>query len=88
LYMAGKTEELLEKTEAYANSVVSNEQEDKREEKARALYSYLYNNKAGIKAYFDMKEKLPKPPEGLIYGLYGDAGKPELLGNHVKDEAP
>jgi hypothetical protein len=71
LYMAGKTEELLEKTDAYANSVASNEQGDKREEKARALYSYLLNNKAGIKAYFDMKEKLPKPPEGLIYGSMG-----------------
>ena len=71
LYINGKTEELLEKTDAYANSVASNEKEDKREEKARALYSYLLNNKAGIKAYFDMKEKLPKPPEGLIYGSMG-----------------
>ena len=71
LYMDGKTEELLEKIDAYANSVASNEQGDKSEEKARALYSYLRNNKAGIKAYFDMKEKLPQPPEGLIYGSMG-----------------
>ena len=71
LYMDGKTEELLAKIDAYANSVASNEKEDKREEKARALYSYLLNNKAGIKAYFDMKEKLPKPPGGLLYGSMG-----------------
>lgn len=53
--------------ETYAVRVESPEEKDKRSQKARELYQYLYNNREGLVPYQKREIRIPEPPEGMVY---------------------
>jgi hypothetical protein len=60
-------EEALGYIDALANSV----EDEKTEEKLRALYKYFNENKEGLKPYQARKLDIPNPPEGQVYRNLG-----------------
>ncbi len=58
---------LLSYIETYANSVDSNDPEDKKAKKARELHRYLSNNKDYLIPWQERNIRLPDPPKGVIY---------------------
>jgi hypothetical protein len=62
-----KIDEMLEYIQAYATSVESPDKKDKSSQKAKELYSYLYNNKAGLLPYNKRGITIPEPAEGIVY---------------------
>lgn len=71
LFEEEKIEEMLEYIRIYADSVASDDEQDKREKNARELYQYLNNNKEGLLPYHKRKIEIPEPPEGVIYKEMG-----------------
>lgn len=72
LYDRCETEELLKSIEIYADSVATEDGEDKREKKARELYGYLAGNKEYLLSYQDREEvEIPDAPKGIIYKNLG-----------------
>ena len=67
LYDEEKPEEMLTYIEDYATSVESPDENDKRSKRARELYQYLNNNKAGLLPYNKQGITIPEPSEGIIY---------------------
>lgn len=63
----GKPEEMLSYIEAYAASVESPDENDKRSKKARELYQYLKNNREGLLPYDKQGIRIPDPKEGIVY---------------------
>lgn len=64
-------EDMLEYIEAYANSVESLDEKDKRSKYARELLKYLSNNKQGLLPYDKQGKNIPSPQKGLIYKHMG-----------------
>lgn len=62
---------LLEAVQIYADSVATNEIEDKREEKALELLKYLKNNEEKIKRYDNRGKEIPQAPKGMVYKHMG-----------------
>ena len=67
LFDEEKTEEMFAYIETYAVSVESPEGKDKRSQKARELYQYLYHNRDGLLPYQKRGIRIPEPPEGMVY---------------------
>ena len=67
LFEAQKMDEMLEYIRIYADSVESNDVNDKRSSNAKKLYEYLSNNKAGLLPYQERGIKIPEAkPRGNI----------------------
>lgn len=62
-----KTDEMLKYIQIYADSVESPDEKDKTSRKARELYKYLNNNRAGLLPYDKRGITIPKPKDGVIY---------------------
>ena len=71
LFEEEKTEEMLEYIKKYADSVASNDKEDKRRKKALELYAYLSNNKEGLLPYQKRGIRIPEAKDGIIYKAMG-----------------
>lgn len=71
LFEAGKMEEMLEYIQVYADSVESDDAEDKRSSNARKLYEYLSNNKDGLLPYQERGIKIPEAKPGIVYKNMG-----------------
>lgn len=71
LYDEGKTEELLKEIQIYADSVSSNNKEDKREKKALELYRYLKENEEYLLSYRNRGISIPPAPKGIRYKNLG-----------------
>ena len=67
----GRIEELLEYIRIYADSVESEDPENKKSSNARKLYTYLSNNRDGLLPWQKQMETIPTPPEGKIYKNMG-----------------
>lgn len=67
LFEAEKPDEMLEYIKVYAASVDSPDEKDRRSKKARELYKYLDNNRAGLLPYDRQGKEIPEPPAGVIY---------------------
>lgn len=67
----GKIQEALEYIEIYADSIATDDKNDKKEEKARKLLDYLKKNEAGIVPYNKRGIPLPIEPEGIVYKSLG-----------------
>ena len=67
LFEEEKTEEMFAYIETYAVRVESPEKKDKRSQKARELYQYLYHNREGLVPYQKRGIQIPEPPEGMVY---------------------
>lgn len=65
----------------------SPDEKDTRSKKARELYRYLDNNRAGLLPYDRQGKEIPEPPEGVVYKGMG-AGEPELYRDHPANEEP
>lgn len=63
----GRPEEMLSYIEAYAASVESPDEKDKRSQKARELYQYLNHNREGLLPYDKRGIQIPEPKEGMLY---------------------
>lgn len=63
----GKTDEMLEYIQIYADSVESPDEKDKTSQKARKLYKYLNNNKEGLLPCDKRGITIPEPKKGTIY---------------------
>lgn len=71
LFESGKTEEMLEYIQVYADSVASNDPADKRSSNAKKLYEYLSNNKEGLLPYQERGIKIPEARDGVVYKNMG-----------------
>lgn len=71
LFENEEIEEMLEYIEAYANSVESPDENDKKSKYARELLKYLSNNKQGLLPYDKQGKNIPDPQKGLIYKHMG-----------------
>lgn len=69
LFRQEKIDEMLEYITIYADSVDTNDSTDAKANKARELYSYLYNNRGGLLPYQSSKRNvsLAEAPEGIVY---------------------
>lgn len=67
LFDEEKVDEMLEYIETYATSVESPEEKDTKSKKARELYKYLSNNRAGLLPYNKQGKKIPEPQAGMIH---------------------
>jgi len=63
--------EMLEYIDTYANSVASEDDPDKNEEKARKLYTYLKNNYDDLIPYRERGIAIPQPVPGIVYRNLG-----------------
>lgn len=50
----------------YADSVASNDKDDRRSSNAKKLYEYLWNNKEGLPLYQERGIKLPEAKLGAV----------------------
>ena len=66
LYRNAEPDKMLDYIDTYANSIDTDDQEDKGAENARKLYQYLNNNYHGLIPY-KKRINLPEAPEGIIY---------------------
>lgn len=66
-----KIDDALEYIQAYANSVETPMETDKRSKDARELYKYLNNNRQNLLPYNRRGIELPKPAEGILFGGMG-----------------
>lgn len=71
LFEKEEIEEMLEYIEAYANSVESPDENDKKSKYARELLKYLTNNRHGLLPYDKQGKNIPASPKGLIYKHMG-----------------
>lgn len=67
-------DEMLEYIEAYADSVESPDENDKKSKYARELLKYLSNNRQGLLPYDKQGKNIPVPQKGLIYKHMGVQG--------------
>ncbi len=67
----GRLDEMLEYIKLYADSVVSNDENDKASIRAMELYKYLNNNREGLLPYQKRGIKIPEAPKGIIYKNMG-----------------
>lgn len=67
LFDEEKVDEMLKYIETYATSVESPEEKDTKSKKARELYKYLSNNRAGLLPYNKQGKKIPEPQAGMIH---------------------
>ena len=68
---AGEIEEALDYIHTYADSVDSEDPSDKRSKNARELYSYLSNNREGLRPWQEQIGTVPEAPEGCCYKNMG-----------------
>ncbi len=71
LFEAEKIEEMFEYIKMYADSVTSENENDKQSSNALKLYEYLENNRKGLQSYQKRGLELPEPKEGIIYKNMG-----------------
>ena len=71
LFEEEKIEEMLEYIEMYATSTESPNKTDKTSKKARELYKYLSNNRAGLLPYQKRGIEIPHAPKGMKYKNMG-----------------
>jgi len=71
LFDEGRISELFDYILTYADSVESNDPEDKASQKARELYRYLKNNEEGLLPYHKRGIRIPEPQEGMIHKEMG-----------------
>lgn len=71
LFEAGRTEEMLEYIQIYADSVASDDSADKRSSHAKRLYEYLSNNKEGLVPYQKRGITIPEAGPGVVYKNMG-----------------
>lgn len=71
LFEEEKPDEMLEYIEAYAVSVESGDETDKKSKKARELYKYLSNNRDGLLPYDKQGKEIPQAADGLLYKSMG-----------------
>lgn len=67
----GEIEEALDYIHTYADSVDSEDPTDKRSKNARELYSYLSNNREGLRPWQEQIGTMPEAPEGCCYKNMG-----------------
>lgn len=67
----GNPDGMLEYIEAYAVSVESPDETDKKSKKARELYKYLSNNRDGLLPYDKQGKEIPAAAEGILYKNMG-----------------
>ncbi len=71
LFHQEKYDEMLESIVVYADSVVTNDEGDKRSREAMKLYKYLFDNRNALKPYQSYENRIPEPPDGIIYKNMG-----------------
>ena len=71
LFEEEKIEDMLEYIEMYATSTESPNKTDKTSKKARELYKYLSNNRAGLLPYQKRGIEIPHAPKGMKYKNMG-----------------
>lgn len=71
LFEQKKIDEMLDYIQIYADSVASDEEEDKRSSNARKLYDYLSNNKEGLLPYTERGIEIPEPGAEVVYKNMG-----------------
>lgn len=71
LFEEEKIEDMLEYIDMYATSTESPNKTDKTSKKARELYKYLSNNKAGLLPYQKRGIEIPHAPKGMKYKNMG-----------------
>jgi hypothetical protein len=72
LYDENQVEDLLDKVDTYANSIATNEGDNRGERKARELYDYLNNNREYLVSYSRRKGVMvPEAPAGVEYRNLG-----------------
>ena len=79
LFDEGRIPELFDYIRTYADSVESNDPEDKASQKARELYRYLKNNEEGLLPYYKRGISIPQPQEGMIHKEMGVQENRELI---------
>lgn len=71
LFAAEKTDEMFEYIKMYADSVSSEDENDKQSSNAMKLYEYLNNNRNGLLPYQSRGITFPEPKEGIVYKNMG-----------------
>lgn len=71
LLESGDTDGMLSYLKIYADSVESDDPEDKRTARARELLKYLINNKEALIPWNKRGLNIPEPPEGIVYKNMG-----------------
>ncbi len=71
LFEAEKIDEMFEYIKMYADSVSSEDENDKQSSNALKLYEYLNNNREGLLPYQSRGIVLPEPKEGIVYKNMG-----------------
>ena len=71
LFDEGKIEALFDSILMYADSVESDDPEDKASRNARELYRYLKNNEEGLLPYHQRGIRIPEPQEGMLHKEMG-----------------
>ena len=66
-----KFEEMFAYIQTYADSVESDDPQDKASRNARKLYRYLKNNEEGLLPYHKRGIPIPKPQEGMLHKEMG-----------------
>jgi hypothetical protein len=71
LFESEKIDEMFEYIKMYADSVSSEDENDKQSSNALKLYEYLNNNREGLLPYQSRGIVLPEPKEGIVYKNMG-----------------
>lgn len=71
LFESEKLDEMFEYIKMYADSVSSEDENDKQNSNALKLYEYLKNNREGLIPYQNRGIVLPEPKEGIVYKNMG-----------------
>ena len=71
LFEEERYDEMFAYISQYADSVESNDEKDKNSKKARELYEYLNNNRAGLTPWQKQRNDYPEAPTGLVYKNMG-----------------
>lgn len=71
LFEEGKMKDMLTYILTYADSVESDDPNDKTSRNARKLYRYLKNNEEGLLPYHQRGVPIPEPQEGMIHKEMG-----------------
>lgn len=71
LFDEGEINQLFDYILTYADSVESDDPNDKASENARKLYRYLKNNENGLLPYHKRGIQIPEPQEGMIHKEMG-----------------
>lgn len=71
LFEAKQIDRMFEYIQIYADSVASDDKDDRRSSNAKKLYEYLWNNKEGLPPYQERGKKLPEAKPGTVYKNMG-----------------